>query len=267
VISITQHSIAPWELLRRRLEAVQRGNVIEVLAQLPIGFRRSFSAGTEIFSANGSSREAYLVVSGIAGEARLLDEGRRQILSLRLPGDVVLGDAREAVMSLTAVEVVDALPLMRVLGDYAPERQGLRRTWVAAASAEQDMLRDQVVRLGRLSAYERMAHFLVETHERLWHVGLAGPAEFHLPVRQDVVSDLLGLSVVHLSRVTQQLRRDRLAQMRSSYVTLMDREQLAAIGAYVSRFSSAPKGAHSPRTAPEVRRYANDQELDRPQSA
>jgi hypothetical protein len=65
------------------------------------------------------------------------------------------------------------------------------------------------------------------------------------------MADLLGLSVVHLSRTTQQLRRDRLAQTRSSYVTLLDRERLMQIANYSSRFAAplAPSRLVAPTEA------------------
>jgi hypothetical protein len=110
------------------------------------------------------------------------------------------------------------------------------------------MLRDQVVRLGRLSAFERLAHLLLEMHERLFHVGLANVNAFHMPLRQEMIADLLGLSVVHVSRTSQQLKSERLAQVRSSHVTLLDRARLVEVANYVSHFA-APLNAAPGRAA------------------
>jgi CRP-like cAMP-binding protein len=239
VINLTQHPSHPRDLLIRRFTAIV-GRPVEGLAdRLNLDRqRRAIPAGAEIVSAGAGGPEALLVVSGVAGETRLLADGRRQVLSLRLPGDILQSDAQEAVTALSAVEVVDILSFVRGLADRGAESQGLRRAWLGLARLEQGMLRDHIVRLGRLSAYERLAHVLVEIHERLLHVGLATMTSFHLPIRQEVMADLLGLSVVHLSRTTQQLRRDRLAQTRSGYVTLLDRERLAQIANYTSRFAA-----------------------------
>jgi hypothetical protein len=89
-----------------------------------------------------------------------------------------------------------------------------------------------------MSAYERMAHFLMETHDRLSQVGLAAPTSLHLPIRQDVIADLMGLSVVHVSRTMQMLKREGLAHARSGYVSLPDRRRLAEVSSYSSRFAS-----------------------------
>lgn len=243
MISLTQHPMAPSDLLRQRWEAITGGELDGVLERLSLnGVRRTVPANSELWSGLGGAPDSLLLVSGVVGETRLLVDGRRQILSLRLPGEVLQRDGQETLTTLTSAAVVDAIPLIRALGDRA-EMQALRRAWVAAARADQAMMRDQIVRLGRLSAFERMAHLLVETHERLFHVGLATPSAFQLPVRQEVVADLLGMSVVHVSRVTQQLRRERLAQTRSSYVTLMDRERLCELSSYASRFAVTPSAA------------------------
>jgi CRP-like cAMP-binding protein len=180
---------------------------------------------------------AWLLVSGVAGEVRALANGRRQVIALRLPGDLLQGDA-EAVRAITPVELVNALSVVRTLGEKSARSQPLRRAWLAATRVEQSRLRDHVVRLGGLSAFERMAHFFMEVHDRLSRVGLATPTSFHLPVKQEVIADLLGLSVVHVSRTVQSLRRDGLAQIRSGYVTVLDRPRLAEAGHYISRFAS-----------------------------
>lgn len=258
VVNLNQHAVSPRDLVLRRLEALT-GRPVDGLDEGFVldGPRRTIGAGGEILAEQGRRPEAFIVLSGVAADARILPDGRRQILGLRLPGDIIQGEGHDAVTALTNVELVDAAPLIRELSERGALRSGLGRAWLAALRAEQAMLRDHVVRLGRLSAYERLAHLLLETHERLFHVGLANANSFHMPLRQEMIADLLGLSVVHVSRTSQQLKRDRLAQTRSNYVTLLDRERLANVANYVSRFSVAP-GANAPRAgAMEQRsRYA-----------
>jgi CRP-like cAMP-binding protein len=251
VISITRHTVPPGELLRRQLEASQARTLDGLTDCLALDRpRREVAAGAEILRGDDAEPNAWLLVSGVAGEVRTLADGRRQVLALRLPGDLLQGEATEAVRALTAVELVDALPFMRTLGEKSAHYQPLRRAWVAATRVEQGRLRDQVVRLGGLSAFERMAHFFMEAHDRLGSVGLATPTSFHLPLKQDMIADLLGLSVVHVSRTVQALKRETLAQIRSGYVTILDRGRLGEVGHYVSRFPSPRAAAwHSPLAA------------------
>jgi CRP-like cAMP-binding protein len=166
---------------------------------------------------------------------------------------MVQGEALDTLTALTPVELVDAQPVIRELSERGGLRSGLGHAWMAALRAEQAMLRDQIVRLGRLSAYERLAHLMLELHERLFHVGLATASSFHMPLRQEMIADLLGLSVVHVSRTSQQLKRDRLVLTRGNYITLLDREGLVGAASYVSRFA-APLSAEQPGRAAVQRR-------------
>ena len=76
----------------------------------------------------------------------------------------------------------------------------------------------QTLRLGRLSAYERTASLLIELHERLRRSGAASEAVMPLPLTQEMLADLLGLSIVHVNRILQQLRRENLIVYRSKRV-------------------------------------------------
>jgi CRP-like cAMP-binding protein len=66
---------------------------------------------------------------------------------------------------------------------------------------EEAILREQIVRNGRRSARERVAHLLLELHARLAIIGQAKPDRFQMPIGQMHVADALGLSYVHVSRV------------------------------------------------------------------
>ncbi len=103
---------------------------------------------------------------------------------------------------------------------------------------EEIWLVNQVVRLGRQTAYERVAHFLLELRERLAAVDRVQENRFSFPITQEVLADALGLSVVHMNRTMQQLRRDGLVEQRATAITLRDVPALASIADYA--------GAHGP---------------------
>lgn len=244
--------------MARRLSAM-RAKVSEAALD-SIGLdetRRQFEPGSQIF-AEGARNEVQLLVGGVVGDVRLLANGRRQILALRFPGELLTSDAGETLVALTRVLVADGSPFMTCLNNPEPEYQPLRRAWLAAGRCEVAILRDQVVRLGRMSAFERMAHMLLEAHERLSQVGLATDTTFHLPLTQEMVSDVIGLSVVHLNRTLQALRRGGLVSSKQNYVTLVDRAQLVEASGYVSRFPAPwqPNEAFLPRRGSALRAVA-----------
>jgi len=85
---------------------------------------------------------------------------------------------------------------------------------------------EQVVRLGRMTAYERVCSFLLDIYERQEPTGAdMGTVDF--PITQTVVSDALGLSVVHVNRQVMQLRREGLVTLNRRQLTVHDANALA----------------------------------------
>lgn len=185
---------------------------------------------TETYSANHvieSDTPPFFLVSGWACLSRSLRDGRRQILAFLLPGegvgfDLLTRGQSAEVVALTPLKVRHAKQVL------PPLSERLSRVFAGAAAARQRRLVDQVVRLGRQTAYERMAHLLLELHGRLLEIGEARPEAFHLPVKQEVLADALGLSLVHVNRTLQQLRRDGLIDVRGAQVAILDRQALEA---------------------------------------
>ena len=98
---------------------------------------------------------------------------------------------------------------------------------VGAPAWQAAYLLNQLVRVGRQTAYERTAHLILEIHDRLTAVGIADGPTIPMPLTQEIIADALGLSVVHLNRTLQLLRRDHLIESRAGFVKLLQPDQLA----------------------------------------
>src|SRR5262249_31971397 len=107
---------------------------------------------------------------------------------------------------------------------------GLVLSWLAAHEAA--TYAEHIVDLGRRTPPERLAHFLLEIHARLLAVGCAEPTSFQLPFSQEIMADVLGLSVPQLNRVMQQLRAERLITSQSRIVELTDITSLQTLAQY-----------------------------------
>ena len=177
-----------------------------------------------------------LMLDGWATRHRLLRGGRRQICGFVLPGDVFglcarrHGVALYSTVALTQVTVAP-LPLLAEAMRDTPDSAMGALAW-DMVTREETHLVNQVVRLGRQSALERLVHLLLEFHDRLGRVGLVENDRFRMPFTQEVLADTLGLSVVHTNRMLQQLRRERLIVTSGGHICLHDLAQLARIADY-----------------------------------
>ncbi len=185
------------------------------------------------------------LLAGWACTRRVLKDGRQQIIRFLLPGDMIgcpLHPDRPSgveAIALTSVSVADARPLQAVFATSGHQRPGLADAFLWREHAEQVGVIDQIVRLGRQTAYERLLHLMLEFHDRLEAVGQVRGATFSAPLTQEVLADALGLSVVHVNRVLQQIRREHLLVMRRGAVTLLEPELMRERSDWSDRSTSA----------------------------
>lgn len=192
------------------------------------GTRRHSSQ--EDLCAAGLPAPPRLIVAGWACRCRLLAGRRRQILGILLPGDFVgrmlLPDLPSpcAVAALTELRTVSAQPLADA--SATSTHAGLARALHLMAYLDDMLLFNHVMRLGQQRARERVAHLMLELHERLGWVGLVRDDRFAMPLTLPVLGDALGLSVVHVNRTLQQLCADGLLDVSDGVVALLKPERL-----------------------------------------
>jgi len=220
---------APAAIMRLAALAPLHAEELEALSAATKDVRR-IGARREILSEGEPIRHASIVLSGWACRTQTLADGRRQIVSLMLPGDLI-GMCRHshplsssAVLALTDVTLCPA-PQPRSLGGGA----GLDEAYALSGALDTAYLLRSITRLGRMTAYERVADWLLEMHERLTLAGLACGNQFSMPMTQEMLADLLGLTSVHMNRTLQAMRRDGPVIWRSGTVTLSDPQQLATL--------------------------------------
>ena len=223
------------EPVLRRLSTLAGLSEAELALAADLAGSRQRHAVGEVLVAEGDNRGASrFVVAGWATRQRILPDGRRQIFGFALPGDLCGGVLPPPcpLVALTAVETVDATPLLKAA--RSGQAPGLARALAREQVIDQAILFDHMVRLGRQTAYERVAHFLLELRGRLQIAGLGDAQRFPMPLTQEVLADVLGLSIVHVNRTLQQLRRERLIELRSGVAILLQPDVLAQIADYRS---------------------------------
>jgi CRP/FNR family transcriptional regulator len=178
------------------------------------GAHRKLQAGETIFMEGDDTDFVYRVVSGTVLSCIITPDGRRQI-SRFLSGGGTMGLAAIGFHSYTA-EAVDNVEIQvcpRSIFDAAVrEDQGLRDEVMQIISGELTAGHDLMVMLGRMSANERAAAFLLKLSEE----NLVTKAGYvPLPMNRVDIADYLGLTIETVSRMFNTLKRNGLIDMPS----------------------------------------------------
>lgn len=238
-LAATAEAERPKRIAAERVQPlVQRfralGNVSEVeLDVLTAGLLEPVRrpAGQDVFAGAGP-RASMFLLRGWAAAVRRLPDGRRQVLRLLIPGDLIgrgagAGVRNPEIVALTMVETISARAVIEAA--LQPSYPGLRRALVRGADLDEQLLLDQITRVGRLSGAERFADLMLELRDRLLLVGLGDRQRFPMPLTQEVLADKLGLSIVHVSRLKSELVGMGLLRLRAGVATLPDPDALAAL--------------------------------------
>ena len=208
MIPAVQNGVMAPAIARLSALAPLDGADLHVLEAAAVTTRR-LGSRRELLREGETLVRPILVLSGWAAQVRELSDGRRQLIGVVLPGELVGALACEGAVAATAVITLSDVLLCRPphRSDLATGSGLLAAYEASGALAEQHLLA-QITRLGRLNAYERTADLLLELHDRLALSGLAGGGRLPLPLTQEMLADLLGLTSVHVNRTLQQLRRE-----------------------------------------------------------
>ncbi|MEM6488292.1 MAG: helix-turn-helix domain-containing protein [Pseudomonadota bacterium] len=170
---------------------------------------RHFEPGETLASADEPLDFVATVVEGHIGLRRSLPDGRRQIVGLLFPGDFLGRPMRSSVpYDADALDSVTLCTIQRhgferLLG----ELPALEERLLAMALDELDAARESLLLLGRKTAREKVASFLLSVRRRTIAAcsdgngpGAEGGLPFPLPLGREDMADYLGLTIETVSR-------------------------------------------------------------------
>lgn len=197
---------------------------------------RLVKKGKELVVDGKEYRNLCFVKDGYALRYKVLRNGKRQILNVLLPGDVIgfpvsfFERSNYSVVALTDIKL-NICTIDAYVGLCLERPQfGLALSWLAVKEAA--IYAERIVDIGRRTPVERLVHFLLELHSRMLTIGMAEKTSFKLPISQEVIADALGLSVPHLNRVMQHLRKEKLISNSGRIVEFFDMPALQTLAHY-----------------------------------
>jgi CRP/FNR family nitrogen fixation transcriptional regulator len=206
----------------------QSGQLDTLLAFERIGSRRSFARNEEICAEGEPADCWFKVVSGTVRLCKLLADGRRHIAEFYFSGDCFgLENMAERLFSAEAVTDVIVMRFSR----RATERL-IDESPMLARGLHDMTLRDlanaqiRMMMLGRMSAPERVATFLLDMFERR-----DATRALDLPMSRNDIADYLGLTIETVCRVMSAFKRNGAIDIPTPHrIELRDRAALAALG-------------------------------------
>src|SRR5690348_733128 len=211
---------------RRGVCATVRANELERYAMTRTS--QTIAAGTTFVDEGEPALSVFTVVIGVVKLFKLLADGRRQIIGFLVPGDMFgfapndkYTASAEAVSSVT----VCRCPRRKLERAFA-EFPGVERQFLDAINRELAAAQDQMVLLGRKTAHERVASFLLSLSRRRPN----DDNSIDLPMTRTDIADYLGLTTETVSRVFTVLKGSGcIAANGSSKVYILDSDALAEL--------------------------------------
>lgn len=210
-------------------------------------------AGDVLVRTGEESKTVYVLESGWIARTRVIEDGRRQIVVVFLPGDLMavksmlLERQPDTIECLTDVRV-RTIHHQRLLELLARDHAAGVRIMFQLGEDER-RLHNWVAALGKGNAEERIATLLLDLRGRLFQAGLAGGDGFRMPMTQQQIADHLGLTLVHVNRVLRRLREAGIVTVQRGLVTVNEMKRLARL--------AAPLQDIYERSAPEFGGYAS----------
>ncbi len=187
--------------------------------------------GRTVFFEGDDADSLYVLIAGALKLYKLLPDGRRQITGFLFAGDF-LGLAFNEEYQFTAEALMPSrlcrLPRTKIEG-LLPEMPKLASRLLNLAFTELASAQTQMLLLGRKTAQERLASFLLHLADRL--AGQGDPVSLiHLPMSRADIGDYLGLTVETVSRGVTKLKSAGLIALRDgNYIQIQDRPGLEGV--------------------------------------
>lgn len=210
----------------------------------------------EIFRPGDRPSPVNVVIEGWACRYVTLEDGRRQITGVLVPGDVCDLNMQVLARHDHALGTVGPVRLAHVpweqLAALMARRPAIERALACLALVDAATARAWLTNVGQRSAVERLAHLFCELYLRLAAVGLSRGRSCPFPLTQELLADATGLSSVHVNRSLMDLRGSGLVTLREKTLTITDFEALGRLALFDPAYlqldaSAAPGGpAHPP---------------------
>ncbi len=187
-----------------------------------------FKAPQSVLYEGDAADFAYNLCSGVVRVTKMLPDGRRQITGFLFPGDFMgLTHKDQYAYSIEAVTNVELcrFPRNRLMTLFEESRE-MERKLLAMATDELSSAQEQILLLGRKTARERVASFILKLSRMARNRGERGNP-VGLPMSRADIADFLGLTIETVSRTLTKLTKEGLIELKTAHsVSIVNLERL-----------------------------------------
>lgn len=210
------------------------------LEQLASQNLRDVGPRVDLLRQGDSTGPMHILIEGWAIRYKTLEDGRRQILSVLIPGDVFDINGFMAHSMDHSIAALTGVTLARLEDDFLDtarrEHAELERALWCDIHVTAAIQREWSTSLGQRTARERMAHLMCELHIRQHQAQLTDGNRCAFPLTQIELAEALGMTPVYVNRTLQDLRREGLIQLEHKMLTIFDLPQLKRVALFDSGY-------------------------------
>ena len=186
-------------------------------------------AGQHLYRAGDKGRSMFAVRSGAAKSYCITESGDEQVLGFTLPGELVGLDGLSDGLYTSSSLVLETSSVCEMpydgLEELCKSLPGLNRQIMRVAAKEICAEQQMLMQLGKRTAEERLASFLLSLSSRFKQRGLSATG-FNLPMSRQDIGNYLGLAIETVSRLFAHFQEQGLLRVNRKQITILELGQL-----------------------------------------
>lgn len=201
---------------------------------------RCFEPGAQLLNQGEPAGSVFIIDDGWTFSSSAQHTGARQVLDVQIPGDMAGLQSLARPVTLHDVTAITHVKVYEISSEILAEAiaadSALAPFLLWLSAGESAVAAERLTDLGRRSALERTAHFILELEMRMRLVGAGSDAAFQCPMTQYLFGDALGLTSIHVNRMMRELRTAGLAHQQRGWIRVLDRERLVELAKFDSAY-------------------------------
>jgi CRP-like cAMP-binding protein len=223
-----------------------------LLNELLARSQKQYGAREDIIREGEHSEDIHIVLSGLACRYKVLENGTRQVMAFLVPGDpcdseIFILKEMDHSIGTVAPSLISSVP-GDTMKDLLLNRPGIALAFWWSTLQDEGILRERIIDEGRRDARSRIAFLIYEILLRMRAVGVIEDQTFEFPVTQVDLADATGLTPVHVNRMLQQLREEKLIATEGRHWTVLDPAGLRKVARFEANYLHLDRAKDDPES-------------------